>query len=115
MGLCACFLTGQSLKLIGLASDNDYLRLLAEVGILGFLGFILILVRIILVFVSSLPLSKKLSGLELGFVAGVIGGFFGTLINAVFIDVFEASKFAIIFWLLLGYAVIIVRNRNYEE
>jgi hypothetical protein len=26
------------------------------------------------------------------------------LLNAVFIDVFEASKFAIIFWLLVGFS-----------
>lgn len=108
-------LLGTGYSSIGLASDNDYLRLLAEIGLLGFLSFILILVRIILVFISAFPLTEKLSGIRLGFVAGVIGGLSGILINAVFIDVFEASKFAIIFWLLLGCAVSIVRNRSYEE
>ena len=108
-------LIGTGYSSIGLASDNDYLRLLAEVGILGFLAFILILVRIILTLASAFPLTEKLTGIKLGFVAGVIGGLSGILINAVFIDVFEASKFAIIFWLLLGCAVSIVRNRNYEE
>ena len=108
-------LLGTGYSSIGLASDNDYLRLLAEIGLLGFLSFILILVRIILVFISAFPLTEKLSGIRLGFVAGVIGGISGILINAVFIDVFEASKFAIIFWLLLGCAVGIVRNNNYEE
>jgi hypothetical protein len=108
-------LLGTGYSSIGLASDNDYLRLLAEVGLLGFLSFILILVRIILVFISAFPLTKKLSGIRLGFVVGVIGGLFGVLINAVFIDVFEASKFAIIFWLLLGCAVSVVRNNNYED
>jgi len=108
-------LLGTGYSSIGLASDNDYLRLLAEIGLLGFLSFILILVRIILVFISAFPLTEKLSGIRLGFVAGIIGGVSGILINAVFIDVFEASKFAIIFWLLLGCAVGIVRNNNYEE
>ncbi len=108
-------LIGTGYSSIGLASDNDYLRLLAEVGILGFLGFALIMIRIVLVFVSSLPITEKLSGVKLGFVAGVIGGFFGTLLNAVFIDVFEASKFAIIFWLLVGLAVYVVKQQTYDH
>jgi O-antigen ligase len=108
-------LIGSGYSSIGLASDNDYLRLLAEVGILGFSCFILIMVRIILVFTSALPLTKKLSGVKLGFVAGVIGGLLGTLVNAVFIDVFEASKFAITFWLLLGLAVYTVREMSNEN
>lgn len=108
-------LLGTGYSSIGLASDNDYLRLLAEVGILGFLGFILILTRIIMVFVSTYPLHRKLSGVRLGFVAGVVGGFLGTLINAVFIDVFEASKFAIIFWLLVGLAMYVVKDISNEH
>jgi len=105
-------LIGTGYSSIGLAADNDYLRLLAEVGILGFAGFILIIVRIVLVFASSIPLTGKLSGVKLGFVAGAIGGLFGILINAVFIDVFEASKFAIIFWLIMGLAVYLVKDQS---
>jgi hypothetical protein len=108
-------LIGTGYSSIGLASDNDYLRLLAEVGILGFLGFALIIVRIMLVFTSSFPITERLGGIKLGFVAGVIGGIFGTLINAVFIDVFEASKLAIIFWLLTGLAVYTVKGVLYEN
>lgn len=108
-------LIGTGYSSVGLAVDNDYLRLLAEVGILGFLGFMLIIVRILSVFAPAIPLPKKLSGIELGFVAGVIGGFFGILVNAVFIDVFESSKFAIIFWLLIGLAVYSVKSISYDQ
>jgi hypothetical protein len=108
-------LIGTGYSSVGLAIDNDYLRLLAEVGILGFLAFVLIIVRIMLIFVSQFPITKKLSGIELGFVAGVIGGLFGILVNAVFIDVFESSKFAIIFWLLIGLAVYSLKGRSYEQ
>jgi hypothetical protein len=104
-------LLGSGYSSIGLASDNDYLRLLAEVGSLGFLAFMLIIVRILFVFASALPLTKNFSGIKLGFVAGAIGGIFGILLNAVFIDVFEASKFALIFWLIVGLAVCVVRDR----
>lgn len=108
-------LLGLGYSSIGLASDNDYLRLLAEVGVLGFLGFMLILIRIMMVFASALPFPKKMSGVKLGFVAGVTGGFFGSLINATFIDVFEASKFAIAFWLLIGMAVFLIKETEYEQ
>ncbi len=105
-------LLGTGYSSVGLASDNDYLRLLAEVGFLGFMAFVLIIVRILFVFVSALPLVKNFSGIKLGFVAGVIGGISGTLLNATFIDVFEASKFATIFWLLVGLAVYLIKNNN---
>ena len=108
-------LIGTGYSSIGLAADNDYLRLLAEVGILGFASFALIIVRIMLVFASSLPLTEKLFGINLGFVAVTVGGLFGVLLNAVFIDVFEASKFAIIFWLLMGLAVYLVKDRSYVQ
>jgi hypothetical protein len=106
-------LLGTGYSSVGLAVDNDYLRLLAEVGLLGFLGFILIISRILFSFTSAFPLTEKLSGINLGFVAGVIGGIIGTMINAVFIDVFEASKFAITFWLLVGLAVYIAKEVSY--
>jgi O-antigen ligase len=108
-------LIGTGYSSVGLAVDNDYLRLLAEVGMLGFLAFILIMVRIFLTFISAFPLSEKLSGIKLGFVSGVIGGLFGTLLNASFIDVFEASKFAITFWLLMGLAVYVVKDTLNEN
>jgi O-antigen ligase len=103
-------LLGTGYSSTGLATDNDYLRLLAEVGFLGFVSFMLIIIRILFVFASALPLTRNFSGIELGFVAGAIGSFLGTLLNAVFIDVFEASKFAIIFWLIIGLAVCTVRE-----
>ncbi len=104
-------LLGTGYSSIGLASDNDFLRLLAEVGFLGFVAFMLVLFRILWSFVLLMPLQKNLSGLELGFVTGVVGGIFGTFLNATFIDVFEASKFATMFWLIVGLAVYLAKER----
>jgi O-antigen ligase len=103
-------LLGTGYSSIDLATDNDYLRLLGEVGLLGFGAFMLILFNISKVLTKIWVLTSKLSGVELGFVAGVSGGLIGILTNAVFIDVFEASKFALIFWLLIGLTVSIARN-----
>ena len=108
-------LLGTGYSSISLATDNDYLRLLGEVGILGFLSFCLILFNVALVFYKVLPLTERFTGIELGFVAGVVGGIVGTLMNAVFIDVFEASKFAITFWLVIGIAVYLVKNKLNDQ
>lgn len=108
-------LLGTGYSSISLATDNDYLRLLGEVGILGFFSFCLILFNVALVFYKALPLTERFTGIELGFVAGVVGGIVGTLMNAVFIDVFEASKFAIIFWLVTGIAVYLVKNKLNDQ
>lgn len=107
-------LLGTGYSSIGLAADNDYLRLLGEVGLVGFLAFLLVLTR----FFSELGRIFR-KGLELdfdtAFAAGFIGGMAGLLLNATFIDVFEASKVAIIFWTLAGIAVGIVWRRVGHE
>jgi len=108
-------LLGTGYSSISLATDNDYLRLLGEVGILGFAAFCLILFNIAIVFYKAMPLIDKFAGIELGFIAGIAGGVVGTLINAIFIDVFEASKFAISFWLMIGIAVYLVKNKKNEQ
>lgn len=107
-------LFGTGYSSIGLATDNDYLRLLGEVGFLGFSAFILIIVRILAVFAKVLPL-KSLPIVEQGFISGIIGGTFGILLNGVFIDVFEASKVALVFWLLFALAVYTVKSIIYEQ
>lgn len=83
---------GTGYSSVGLAVDNDYLRVLAETGILGFAAFALVFIRI---FKSWLPSKTP-------FVWAMICVTGGLLLNAVFIDIFEASKIATIFWLLVG-------------
>ena len=91
---------GTGYSSVTLATDNDYLRLLAETGAMGFAVFLLIFLEIgrrVLVF-----LRKAKPSLERALVAGLAGGLLGLLANAVFIDVFESSKVAFIFWILMG-------------
>lgn len=77
---------------ITLATDNDFLRLLGESGILGFITFMIIPLYFIYLTI------KKHSSLSFILLACLIA----TLANAMFIDVFEASKFAYTFWILMG-------------
>ncbi len=91
---------GTGYSSVTLATDNDYLRLLAETGLMGFAAFFLIFLEIgrrVLVF-----LRKAKPSLERALVAGFSGAALGLLANALFIDVFESSKVAFIFWILMG-------------
>lgn len=105
-------LLGTGYSSITLATDNDYLRLLGEVGILGFLAFVGIFISIFQILIKSYPFFKNFKTLELGVISGVSGSLFGVFMNAVFIDVFEASKFAIMFWLFIGLTISIAQNNE---
>ena len=104
---------GTGFSSITLATDNDYLRLLGEVGILGFSAFILIFYKIGLLILKNYKILWEES-FSAVFIKAVVVGIPGVFLNAVFIDIFESSKFAIIFWLFLGITVSLLFN-NYEN
>ena len=91
---------GSGYASVTLAVDNNYLRILGESGLLGFLSFLSIFLVAGLYVQKVLP--KVESGLTRSFVLGFAAGIFGLMLNAIFIDVFEASKVAFTFWLLMG-------------
>jgi len=95
----------------GLAVDNNYLRILGEVGLLGFISYFGIFLVAGIYIKKILPEVK--SQVVKSFVFGFIAGSFGLILNAMFIDVFEASKIAYIFWLLVG--VILGTLHLYEK
>lgn len=85
---------------VTLAVDNNYLRILGESGFFGLSAFLSIFV-IALIYIKKI-LPKIDSPLVKGFVLGFVAGTFGLMLNAIFIDVFEASKVAFTYWLLMG-------------
>lgn len=93
-------LTGTGLGSITLATDNDFLRLLGESGLLGFVSFISIIFYFIIKTFSLIYKKEKkyLDNLNIIF----LGSLLTFLVNAVFIDVFEASKTAYLFWIMMG-------------
>lgn len=105
---------GTGYSSIDLATDNDYLRMLGETGILGFAAFALLIASIGRLLLNAFHLRDKFDDFEKSFIFGIFGGVTGTFVTAMLIDLFEASKFAIMFWLLLGCAVILVRNKLNE-
>lgn len=91
---------GSGYSSISLAIDNSYLRMLGEVGFLGFVAFFIILVTIGVYIKQVLP--KVDSPFVRSFVIGFGAGVLGVALNATLIDVFEASKVAFYLWLLTG-------------
>ncbi|MEK7502230.1 MAG: hypothetical protein AAB609_01770 [Patescibacteria group bacterium] len=85
---------------VSLAVDNNFLRMLGEVGLLGTLSFLslFLILGIYIKKTISVIDSKITRSFIFGFSAGVIGLF----LNALFIDVFEASKIAFTLWGLMG-------------
>jgi len=90
---------GTGYSSIDIATDNDFLRSLGEVGLLGTIALILVFVeigkRIFLAFKSDTKLIRFFS-------VGVFSMMIAFLINGLFIDVLEASKVASLLWLMLG-------------
>ncbi len=93
-------LLGSGYSSINLATDNNYLRMLGETGILGFGAFIMIFVIATIYAWRVLPsiTDRKTRSLVYGVMAGVLA----LSLNAVLIDVFEASKVAFVLWLIMG-------------
>ncbi len=94
-------LLGTGYSSITLATDNDYLRAIGETGLLGLLSFLALLLGIGKFLFSSVKNSKVVDKIIL---VSAIGIFVGFLTTATFIDVFESSKIAILFWAFMGLA-----------
>lgn len=97
---------GTGYSSIDIATDNDFLRSLGETGILGTIALIFVLIetvkRINLCIKSESKLIKYFS-------AGVLAMLVAFVVNGLFIDVFEASKVASLFWMMLGLNLAVLR------
>lgn len=98
---------GLGLSTTGEAVDGNFIRILAESGIIGFLLWAFVMFRIYR-FAKNLVKQNKIEGtiVHLGLIA--------LLLSAIFIDVFEASKVAMVFWLFVGW-MITQYNRNTQD
>jgi len=93
-------LFGTGYSSITLATDNDYLRLLGETGLAGFVTFMYIFWNLWL-FIKE-KLKKAKDKLSWGVLVALISVSIAMLANAFLIDVFEASKVAMSFWGIIG-------------
>lgn len=100
---------GTGYSSLGIATDNDFLRSLGEIGLLGTAGFVLVLIEIAKRIFSCLKNEDKLIRF---FSAGVLSMFAAFIVNGLFIDVFEASKVASLFWMMLGLSLAALNFRT---
>lgn len=91
-------LTGTGVSSITEATDNDYLRALGETGLLGFGLLMLIIAKLQWFLFTKGKELKKWQPLLWGLLSGGVA----LLITALYIDVFEASKVAMMIWLIWG-------------
>jgi hypothetical protein len=99
---------GQGYSTVTSAVDSSYIRALAEVGLVGFISFFSIL--IIFLVRSSQYVQTAQDTFYKMYVAGVAAGVIGLLVNALLIDIFEASKVAFVMWLCMGISVWIMER-----
>lgn len=95
----------------GDSTDNNYLRVLGELGLLGFLIFFS---TVLIVLHQAVRQLRHPDPLISGFALGFVGATIGLLLNAIYIDVFAASKVAFSYWGLAGivYAAGYVTNKE---
>ncbi len=93
-------LFGTGFSSVGLATDNEYLRTMAETGLLGLFAFLLIFIRFFKT--TAKFVTSYRPDLEHVFILTMSCGILSLLLNAVFIDVFAASKIALFAWLVMG-------------
>ncbi len=82
------------------STDNDFLRALGETGLSGFLAFFGMIGFII--FLAITGFRKITDPFYATIVAALSGATVGLLVNAIYIDVFEASKVAYTFWIMVA-------------
>ncbi|KKU88186.1 MAG: O-antigen polymerase [Microgenomates group bacterium GW2011_GWF2_47_9] len=92
------------------STDNDYLRMLGETGLLGTLSFLAIL--FVLMRISYQGFKRTTSIFKQVLYLGSIGAIAGLLVNATYIDVFESSKIAYTLWII---AALVVRSLELDH
>lgn len=92
------------------STDNDFLRALGETGLLGFLSFYGIIGYALYYTWKKQQLIRN--SFVYAVIVGIAAGAIGLLVNATYIDVFEASKVAFTFWALMGILIAVLEKQD---
>src|SRR3989344_577480 len=83
------------------STDNNFLRVLGETGLAGFITFFGMIVAFMVLIIKKLKLLRR-EPIFSAFALGMVAASIGLLFNAFYIDVFAASKVAEMYWALVG-------------
>lgn len=92
------------------STDNDYLRMLGETGLLGTLAFLAIPILMSIIAIRNLKI--VVSNYDKALLVGFVGATVALLVNATYIDVFESSKVVYTYWLI---AAVILKVIEYSR
>lgn len=95
------------------STDNDYLRMLGETGLLGTLTFLAI--PLAFIYFSFQLFRRSQSILEKTFTLGLLGAIIALFVNASYIDVFESSKIAYLLWFFGAVIIRLAELTNQQE
>ena len=95
-------ITGAGVSISGEALDGNYTRILCESGIIGLILWTLFIVIILIENKHSKYKYKSI----------VIFGMFTLLLQALFIDIFEASKIMMFYYFILGCSIFYIEKNN---
>jgi len=95
-------ITGAGVSISGEALDGNYTRILCESGIIGLILWTLFIVIILIENKHSKYKYKSI----------VIFGMFTLLLQALFIDIFEASKIMMFYYFILGCSIFNIEKNN---
>ena len=102
---------GTGYSSIDIATDNDILRSLGEVGFLGTAALGLVFIEVGKRIFCCIRGESKLVRY---FSAGVLAMMIAFLVNGLFIDVLESSKVASLFWMMLGLNLAVLKFKKTE-
>lgn len=100
---------GTGYSSLGIATDNDFLRSLGEAGILGTISFGLVIIEIVKRIWGNFCSQNRLIKF---FSLGVLSLIVSFILNGLFIDVFESSKVASLFWMIVGTNLALLNTKN---
>jgi hypothetical protein len=95
-------IVGGGMSVMGTGVDGEFMTLLAETGLLGFLAFVSFLVFIEYWLWRK---SRQSLGVSKIFYVALMSLIAAIVVEGVFVDVFRASKIASLFWFLVGLGI----------